>query len=135
MCQSIWWSGQGLLHEQVSFTFDKMEALCILMQNEILLMYKFGIIAFKFIYILFAFTKLLWCGSLILVGISLSQQIQFNIKDSLEQTWSLYRGLTVPVFRVTQPYLNLLLKPRFFPGFLKKKIAFWKAKCLSKCIK
>ena len=24
MCQSIWWSGQGLLHEQVSVTFDNM---------------------------------------------------------------------------------------------------------------
>ena len=23
MCQSIWWPGQGLLHEQVSVTFDK----------------------------------------------------------------------------------------------------------------
>ena len=25
-----------------------------------------------------------------------------------------------PVFRVTQPYLNLLVKPRIFSGFLKK---------------
>ena len=26
----------------------------------------------------------------------------------------------IPVFRVTRPYLNLLLKPRFFLGFLEK---------------
>ena len=31
MWQSICWSGQGLLHEQVSFTFDKREASWILM--------------------------------------------------------------------------------------------------------
>ena len=31
----------------------------------------------------------------------------------------------IPVFRVTQPYLNLLVKPRFlFLGFLKKKLHF-----------
>ena len=33
------------LHDQVSFSLDKWEALCILMQYEIELMYKFGIIA------------------------------------------------------------------------------------------
>ena len=27
----------------------------------------------------------------------------------------------IPVFRVTRPYLNLLVKHRIFPGFLKKK--------------
>ena len=45
----------------------------------------------------------------------------------------------IPVFKVTWSYLNLLVKPRInfrFSG--EKKIqfyAFWKAKCLSKCIK
>ena len=41
------------------------------------------------------------------------------------------------VFRITQPYLNLLVKPRFFFKFSRKNnaYAFWKAKCLSKCIK
>ena len=37
------------LHEQISVSLDKWEALCILMQNEIelnQLMYTFGIIAF-----------------------------------------------------------------------------------------
>ena len=34
------------LHEQVSVSLDKWEALCILMQYEIELMYIFGIIAF-----------------------------------------------------------------------------------------
>ena len=29
------WSGQGLLHEQVSVTFDKREALLIMMQLKI----------------------------------------------------------------------------------------------------
>ena len=28
----------------------------------------------------------------------------------------------IPVFRVIQPYLNLLMKPRFFSGFLGKNI-------------
>ena len=36
LCQSSWWSGQGILHEQVSVTFDKREALGILMHYEIL---------------------------------------------------------------------------------------------------
>ena len=45
------------MHEQVSLTFDKREALCIWMQYEIELMYTFGIIAFKFICIIFSFTK------------------------------------------------------------------------------
>ena len=71
MCQSIWWSEQSLLYEQVSVTFDKKEALCVLMQYEIELMYTFGIIAFKFICILFSIIKWLWCGNLVLVGISL----------------------------------------------------------------
>ena len=34
------------LHEQVSVSLDKREALCILMQYEIELMYTFGKIAF-----------------------------------------------------------------------------------------
>ena len=34
------------LHEQVSVLFDKREALCILMQYEIELMYTFGTIVF-----------------------------------------------------------------------------------------
>ena len=34
------------LHEQVSVPLDKWEALCILMQSEIDLMFTFGIIAF-----------------------------------------------------------------------------------------
>ena len=34
------------LHEQVSVSLDKWEALCILMQYEMELMYTFGIIAF-----------------------------------------------------------------------------------------
>ena len=33
------------MHEQVSVLHDKWEALCILMQYEIELMYTFGIIA------------------------------------------------------------------------------------------
>ena len=56
MCQSIRGSDQGLVHEQVSGTFDKREALCILIQYEIELMYTFGIISFKFICIIFSFT-------------------------------------------------------------------------------
>ena len=46
MCQTILRSGKRLLHEQVSVSLDKWEALCILMQYEIDLMYTFGIIAF-----------------------------------------------------------------------------------------
>ena len=34
------------LHEQVSASLDKWEALCILMQFEIELMYTFGILSF-----------------------------------------------------------------------------------------
>ena len=34
-------------HEQVSVSLDKWEALCIVMQYEIKLMYTFGIIALK----------------------------------------------------------------------------------------
>ena len=46
MCQTILWSEQGLLHWKVSVSRNKWEALCILMQYEIELMYTFGIIAF-----------------------------------------------------------------------------------------
>ena len=46
MYGTILWSGQGILHEQVSVSFDKREALCILMQYEAELMYTFGTIAF-----------------------------------------------------------------------------------------
>ena len=45
------------MHEQISIAFDKGEALCILMQNEIELIYIFGIIAFNLICILFSFIK------------------------------------------------------------------------------
>ena len=45
------------LHEQVSVSLDKREALCILMQYEIELMNTFGIIAFSFICIIFSFAK------------------------------------------------------------------------------
>ena len=34
MCQTNLWSGQGISHDQVSVSFDKREALCILMQYE-----------------------------------------------------------------------------------------------------
>ena len=37
---------KGFLHKQVSVSLDKWEALCVLMQYEIELMYTFGIIAF-----------------------------------------------------------------------------------------
>ena len=46
MCQTILWSGQCILHEQVSVSFDKRETLCILMQYEAELIYKFGTMAF-----------------------------------------------------------------------------------------
>ena len=71
MCQSIWGSVQGFLQEQVSVLFNKREALCILMQNEIELMNTLGTIAFEIICILFSSTKWLWCGNLVLVDISL----------------------------------------------------------------
>ena len=45
------------MHGQVSVTFDKREALCILMQYVIELVYTFGIITFKFICIIFTFMK------------------------------------------------------------------------------
>ena len=53
MCQTILWSGQGILHEQASVTFDKREALCILMQYEIEQIYTLRIIAFLFIRMMF----------------------------------------------------------------------------------
>ena len=71
MLQSIWWSGQGLYSEQVSVIFDKRETLCISMLYAIERMYTFGIKAFKFICIQFSFTKWLWYGNLVHVGISL----------------------------------------------------------------
>ena len=37
---------RSFLHEQVSVSLDKWEALCILMQYEIELKYTFGIVAF-----------------------------------------------------------------------------------------
>ena len=77
-----------LSHEQVSVTIEKREAVCILMQYEIKLTYIFAKWAFKFICIMYSFTEWLLCGNLVLVGISL-QQIHFNVKDSLEQAWSL----------------------------------------------
>ena len=45
------------LHEQVSVSLDKWEALCIWMQYEIELLNTFGIIAFSFICTIFSFTK------------------------------------------------------------------------------
>ena len=43
----------------------------------------------------------------------------------------------MPVFKVTQTYLHLLVKPRIFPGFLKKKMHLKRFLpfCLSKCLK
>ena len=57
MGHSILGSEQGLLHEQVSVTIDKREALCILMQYTNELMYTFETIAFKLICIIISFTK------------------------------------------------------------------------------
>ena len=37
----------------------------------------------------------------------------------------------VPVFRVRQPYLNLLVKPRIFSGFLEKNIILCTLKGIS----
>ena len=45
------------LHEQVSVSLYKWEALGILMQYEIELIHTFGRIAFEFICIIFSFTK------------------------------------------------------------------------------
>ena len=43
------------------------------------------------------------------------------VKSNMELNILLIRpNKKIPVFRVTQPYLNLLVKPRFFSGFLKK---------------
>ena len=47
----------GLLHEKVSVTFEKMETFGFFMQYEIELMFTFGIIAFKFICTIFSFIK------------------------------------------------------------------------------
>ena len=41
----------------------------------------------------------------------------------------------IPEFRVTRPYLNLLMTPRIFSGFLEKKIILCILKGLSKYIK
>ena len=57
MCRTILWSGQGILHEQVSVSFGKREALCILMQYEGELMYTFRTMAFLFICMIFSATK------------------------------------------------------------------------------
>ena len=46
MFQTILWSGQGILYELVSVSFDKREALCILMQYEAELVYTFGTMVF-----------------------------------------------------------------------------------------
>ena len=90
MVQSIWWSEQCLLHEQVSVSFDKREVLCILMQYDIELMHTFGIKALKFIlytifFYHFDYDVETWYWS---AFFSL-QWIHFNANDSLEQTWSL----------------------------------------------
>ena len=49
----------------------------------------------------------------------------------------LWPNKKITVFRVTRPYLNLLVKPRIIFRFSGKNklYAFWKAKCLSKCVK
>ena len=44
------------LHEQDYVIFNKREALCILMQYEIEMLYTFGITAFKFFHVIFSFT-------------------------------------------------------------------------------
>ena len=45
------------LHEQVSVSLDKWEALCILMQYEIELMYTFGKNSILIHFTIFSFTK------------------------------------------------------------------------------
>ena len=59
MCQSIWRSGYGLLHESASVTFNKRETFGMLMHYEIELMYTLGIIAFKFICTIFSFIMIM----------------------------------------------------------------------------
>ena len=50
------------MHGQVSVTFDKREALCILMQYEIELIYTCGITALKFIlYNVFFYVMTIMC--------------------------------------------------------------------------
>ena len=71
MCQKCYDQNKVFLHEKVSVTLDKWEALCILMQYEIELMYTFGIITFYFICTIFSFTKWLLCWNLVMVRISL----------------------------------------------------------------
>ena len=39
-----------------------------------------------------------------------------------DQTVLMWPNKNIPVFRVTRPYLNLLVKPRFFQAFWKKII-------------
>ena len=46
MCQTILWSGQGICYKQVAVSFDKREAMCIVMHNEAELMYTFGTMDF-----------------------------------------------------------------------------------------
>ena len=58
------------------------------------------------------------------------------VKNQIKQTNQM---INIPVFRVTRSYmyLKILVKPRIFSGFLEEKYfyAFWKVKCISKCIK
>ena len=37
-------------------------------------------------------------------------------------SYFLKKAIVIPVFRVTRPYFNLLVKPRFFSGFMEKNI-------------
>ena len=46
MFQTMLWSGQGILHELLSVSFDKREALCILLQYEAEQMYTSVTMAF-----------------------------------------------------------------------------------------
>ena len=69
MFQTILWSGQGLLHEQVSVSFDKRAALCTLMQYENEPMYSILIHLYDIL-----FYQMIIMLNLVLVRISLLQQ-------------------------------------------------------------
>ena len=44
-----------------------------------------------------------------------------NVKTVYPPQTKFVGDIKIPVFRVTRPSLNLLVKPRFFPGFLGGK--------------
>ena len=57
-----------------------------------------------------------------------------HVFSEWKTVWMLFRpNKKIPVFRVTLPYLNLLVKPRIFFKFSRKIYNFMH--CLSKCIK